>query len=179
MAIFAVHFLVLILCGSSSFGRARPCQGRGGRFEPGLPLKLADSICYLLFFSKCVTRVVELVDTQDLKSCSQQCECGFNSHPGYKPQQHVGALLFMYFVYILYSKNYDRYYVGHCENMAIRLTRHNNKGVPSTKSYIPWELVYTENFTSRSSAVARESEIKKKKSRKYIEFLVNQYKTTG
>ncbi len=26
------------LCGSSSFGRARPCQGRGGRFEPGLPL---------------------------------------------------------------------------------------------------------------------------------------------
>ena len=24
--------------GSSSFGRARPCQGRGGRFEPGLPL---------------------------------------------------------------------------------------------------------------------------------------------
>ena len=27
------------LSGSSSFGRARPCQGRGGRFEPGLPLK--------------------------------------------------------------------------------------------------------------------------------------------
>ena len=26
-------------CGSSSFGRARPCQGRGGRFEPGLPLR--------------------------------------------------------------------------------------------------------------------------------------------
>ena len=27
-------------CGSSSFGRARPCQGRGGRFEPGLPLQI-------------------------------------------------------------------------------------------------------------------------------------------
>jgi hypothetical protein len=26
------------ISGSSSFGRARPCQGRGGRFEPGLPL---------------------------------------------------------------------------------------------------------------------------------------------
>ena len=24
---------------SSSFGRARPCQGRGGQFEPGLPLQ--------------------------------------------------------------------------------------------------------------------------------------------
>ena len=29
------------------------------------------------------TRVVELVDTQDLKSCLQQCKCGFNSHPEY------------------------------------------------------------------------------------------------
>ena len=25
---------------SSSFGRARPCQGRGGRFEPGLSLRM-------------------------------------------------------------------------------------------------------------------------------------------
>ncbi len=32
------------ISGSSSFGRARPCQGRGGRFEPGLPL--SDSPAY-------------------------------------------------------------------------------------------------------------------------------------
>ena len=30
---------LVLLRGSSSFGRARPCQGRGGRFEPGLPLQ--------------------------------------------------------------------------------------------------------------------------------------------
>ena len=28
-------------------------------------------------------RVVELVDTQDLKSCSPQRECGFESRPGH------------------------------------------------------------------------------------------------
>ena len=28
---------------SSSFGRARPCQGRGGRFEPGLSLWIPSS----------------------------------------------------------------------------------------------------------------------------------------
>ena len=28
-------------------------------------------------------RVVELVDTQDLKSCSPQRECGFDSRPGH------------------------------------------------------------------------------------------------
>ena len=80
----------------------------------------------------------------------------------------------MYFLYILYSKNYDRYYVGHCEDVIIRLTRHNNRGVPSTKPYVPWELVYTENFVSRSSASLGEREIKNKKSRKYIEFLISQ-----
>ena len=34
------HKVLIIFCGSSSFGRARPCQGRGGRFEPGLPLTI-------------------------------------------------------------------------------------------------------------------------------------------
>jgi putative endonuclease len=57
--------------------------------------------------------------------------------------------------------------------VIVRITRHNNKGVPSTISDVPWELVYTENFVSRSSASAREREIKNKKSRKYIEFLVS------
>jgi hypothetical protein len=37
-------------CGSSSFGRARPCQGRGGRFEPGLPLR-DPSVLLVDFFS--------------------------------------------------------------------------------------------------------------------------------
>ena len=31
-----------------------------------------------------VALVVKLVDTQDLKSCLQQCGCGFNSRLGHK-----------------------------------------------------------------------------------------------
>jgi len=53
-----------------------------------------------------------------------------------------------------------------------RLIRHNSKGVTSTKPYIPWELVYSETFNKRAEAAAREKEIKNKKSRKYIEFLI-------
>jgi putative endonuclease len=79
----------------------------------------------------------------------------------------------MYFVYILYSKLFDRYYVGHCEDVQVRLTRHNNKGVPSTKPYVPWELVYTEAYTTRGEASSRERFIKQKKSRNYIAFLLN------
>ncbi len=43
---------VQILCGSSSFGRARPCQGRGGRFEPGLPLQKTHPDLSGFFFEK-------------------------------------------------------------------------------------------------------------------------------
>ena len=78
----------------------------------------------------------------------------------------------MYFVYILYSKDFDRYYVGQCEDLESRLKRYNGKAVPSTKKYTPWEMVYTESFSSRSEAVKRETEIKNKKSRRYIEFII-------
>ena len=80
----------------------------------------------------------------------------------------------MYFTYILYSERFDRYYVGHCEDITVRLTRHNAKGVPSTKAYTPWKIIYTEKYESRALASFRESEIKKKKSRKFIEDRENQ-----
>ncbi len=78
----------------------------------------------------------------------------------------------MYYIYILYSKDFDKYYVGQCEDIDIRLKRHNNRGVPSTKPYIPWKLVYKEVFATRAEAATREKEIKNKKSRKYIEYLI-------
>ena len=78
----------------------------------------------------------------------------------------------MYYVYILYSKDFNRYYVGQCEDIDIRLKRHNNRGVPSTKPYVPWVLVYNEVFVTRADAANREKEIKNKKSRKYIEYLI-------
>ena len=79
----------------------------------------------------------------------------------------------MFYTYILYSKEFDRYYVGHCESMLARLARHNGGSVHSTKAFIPWTVVYTENYSTRLEASKRELEIKKKKSRKYLEFLIN------
>jgi len=80
----------------------------------------------------------------------------------------------MFYTYILYSEIADRYYVGHCEDLFQRLERHNNKMVPSTKSYIPWRLVYHESYSTRQEANDRELYIKKMKSRKFIEKLINQ-----
>ena len=94
--------------------------------------------------------------------------------PGTKPQPIAGFFSFMYFVYILYSKEFDRYYVGQCEDLFARLTRHNAGAVLSTKAYRPWEIVYSESYPTRSAATIREKEIKKKKSRKYIAYLLSQ-----
>ena len=54
----------------------------------------------------------------------------------------------MYCTYILYSVSYDRYYIGHCENVTARLLRHNSKKVNSTRPYIPWNLVYYEEYAT-------------------------------
>ena len=78
----------------------------------------------------------------------------------------------MYFTYILYSINFDRYYIGHCQDLEARLKRHNGKAVTSTKAYTPWQLVYSETFTTKAAAGRRETAIKQMKSRKYIETLV-------
>ena len=78
-----------------------------------------------------------------------------------------------FFVYILYSSAIDQYYVGHTGNLEGRLFRHNNSGSKATKKAKDWVLKYTEKYSSKAEAVNRESEIKKKKSRKYIEWLIS------
>ena len=77
----------------------------------------------------------------------------------------------MYQTYLLYSDIHNRYYVGHCEDMSLRLERHNNKQVPSTKPYIPWVLVYTETYATRQEANSRELYIKRMKSRLFMKSL--------
>ena len=76
-------------------------------------------------------------------------------------------------LYILYSEQYDRFYVGQTNQLDKRIERHNNGFVRSTKSYRPWKLVYTEAFANRSEAVKRESEIKRWNSKIKIKKLVD------
>lgn len=78
-----------------------------------------------------------------------------------------------FFVYILHSSKNDKYYVGNCEDITIRLTQHNSGRNKSTHSGMPWVLMLTEQYENRSIAVTREMQIKKMKSKKYIEKLVS------
>jgi len=76
--------------------------------------------------------------------------------------------------YIIYSQTLDRYYIGSTENIERRLERHiKGNGSTYTKKANDWVLKWQRNFETRSEAVSFELLIKKKKSRKYIEYLIS------
>jgi len=66
----------------------------------------------------------------------------------------------MYFVYILQSLKNNSYYIGSCQNTNKRIKQHNLGKARSTKSNLPWQLVYKEMFQDLSSAIRRELQIK-------------------
>jgi len=69
----------------------------------------------------------------------------------------------MYFVYVLKSLIEDKYYIGQTKDTESRLAFHNSAKTRWTKRFQPWEIVYKEEFTTRSEAVIRESFLKKQK----------------
>ena len=70
----------------------------------------------------------------------------------------------MYIVYVLKSELHSRYYIGHTSDMDRRIERHNKGYVKSTMPYKPWEVVYIEEYDTKSEAYSREMEIKSYKS---------------
>ena len=85
----------------------------------------------------------------------------------------IGFLLLpMYYVYILYSPKCDRYYVGYCADIAARLQRHNAGMVTATHNCRPYILQGNKSFQTETEARKEEARIKKQKSRKYIEWLL-------
>jgi len=77
-----------------------------------------------------------------------------------------------FYVYILYSLRSDRYYVGETQDVNARLDSHVRGISRYTSIASDWRVVYTECFKFRAEAIKREKEIKRKKSRNYIKWLI-------
>ena len=76
----------------------------------------------------------------------------------------------MYWTYVLENPK-GKYYIGHTDNLPRRLTEHNeiDSGTGKfTHKNGPWELVYSEEYSTRSEAMVRERFIKSRKSSKWI-----------
>ncbi len=75
----------------------------------------------------------------------------------------------MYIVYILYSKEFDKTYVGFTQDIEKRLRAHNARGSRLwTKRYQPWLCVYKETYETKDEALKRERFYKSGKGRAII-----------
>jgi len=78
------------------------------------------------------------------------------------------------YLYILKSEKHKRYYVGSSDDPERRLvTQHNNGFVKSTKSGIPWIIVFKQKYDSLANARKIEFKLKKYHSRVIIEKIIN------
>jgi putative endonuclease len=78
----------------------------------------------------------------------------------------------MFCVYILQSESTSRYYIGSTNDLDRRLSEHVRGHSLATRGRGPWKVVYTEPCESLRKARHRELEIKRWKSVKLIEVLI-------
>jgi putative endonuclease len=110
---------------------------------------------------------------------------GSSPEGGAKPQRNLGLSLFHslwlhlgmpFYIYILYSENANKFYIGYSHNPWKRLNEHNTvEHLTYTSKFRPWQLkavfIAGEN---ESEAIKMERFIKKQKSRVLLENLINQ-----
>ena len=72
----------------------------------------------------------------------------------------------MFYFYIVYSNELDRFYIGHSsESLEERLRKHLSDHSGFTSKAKDWVISYFETFEDKSSAYKRELEVKKWKSK--------------
>ncbi|MEX1192730.1 MAG: GIY-YIG nuclease family protein [Brumimicrobium sp.] len=71
--------------------------------------------------------------------------------------------------YVLYSKKYEKIYIGYTSNLIGRFKSHNELGKKGyTIRYRPWIVVYLEFYESKSEATSREKQLKSSRGRAWI-----------
>ena len=78
-----------------------------------------------------------------------------------------------YYVYILKSKNYNKTYIGYTNNLERRIREHNSGKSIFTSKFIPWKLVYKEEFDNQIEARKKEKYYKSSAGRRKIKLLIN------
>jgi putative endonuclease len=81
-----------------------------------------------------------------------------------------------FFVYILQSMKDFSFYVGQCDDLDRRMSKHSEGMSKYTASKRPWRLVYFEMYESRSETLKREKQIKNMKSKIYIQGLIQNWR---
>ena len=78
----------------------------------------------------------------------------------------------VFYVYILQSLKDFSFYIGQCDDLDRRMSKHFDGMSKYTASKRPLRLVYFEVCSTRSESIKRERKIKNMKSRIYLEQLI-------
>jgi putative endonuclease len=75
----------------------------------------------------------------------------------------------MFTVYVLYSIDFDKIYIGYTANINDRMKSHNEIATKGwTISFRPWIILFTEQYLSKSQAIIREKQLKSAQGRAFI-----------
>ncbi|PIS42130.1 MAG: endonuclease [Candidatus Kerfeldbacteria bacterium CG08_land_8_20_14_0_20_40_16] len=79
----------------------------------------------------------------------------------------------MFSVYVVYNRIYNKIYIGYTSDLEARLKRHNGILKNKKKSFTSknkgkWELIYSEQSSTRKDAIKREKELKSYRGREFI-----------
>ena len=75
----------------------------------------------------------------------------------------------MFTVYVLYSHDFDKIYIGYTSNLTERFKSHNELGQKGwTIKFRPWTIVHQEHFADKAHAMQREKQLKSFQGREWI-----------
>jgi len=78
----------------------------------------------------------------------------------------------MHYVYVIKSQVDGRLYKGMTKNVKERVLQHNKGKTKTTKAYIPWDLVYFEQYQTIEEARTREKYLKSGVGREFLKSLL-------
>ena len=85
-----------------------------------------------------------------------------------------------FYIYVLKNDITGKLYKGQTQNLELRLKEHSYSHTKTTSNHAKdWKLIYFEEFSSKSGAIKREKELKRKKSKHYIEKYILRKKNSG
>jgi len=78
----------------------------------------------------------------------------------------------MFYTYVLKSLSSDHHYIGQTDNLKKRLDYHNHGRVRWTSNYVPWKIIYFEEFPTRELSLQREKYLKSHAGRNWLKMKI-------
>jgi len=74
----------------------------------------------------------------------------------------------MWFIYVLKSDMFDKFYIGKIDNLERRLSEHNIGKSKYSRRFMPWSIVYSEKLCTEGDAIKREKYLKSAAGRRWL-----------